>query len=741
MELQLEENQIASGEVQRVSGLQINGIHCIGCVRTIENLPKTLQGLISARVNLSRGMIDLEYQPQVISFEEITDEINDLGYQLVKDPQIATANLRSKEDRIFLYRLGVAGFGTMNTMMLAVSLFQGFYTGIDSDVAEGFRWISLLLTLPVVTFSALPFYKNSVTGLKNRTIHIDLPLSLAIVSAFLLSCWNTILSEPYVYFDSVCALIFLLLCGRWVQSKALMRARRDTDISWSLLPTHARRLVVEKEELVDITALSIGDIIRVLPLERIPVDGRITEGRSAIDNAVLTGESRPQAVEVGDFVAAGTLNIEAPIILEVTEVGGATRVGKILSSLDKQEKPTWGISAFVDRASAWFTLVVIIFAGVGFVCWLPDGLEKALQVAVTFLIVTCPCALGIATPLAVGVTLGRASKRSIFIKSAESLEWIKQCKEIYFDKTGTLTEGRLTVKDSWFFNVNLKEEILKLLVFDSPHPAAMAVNDFALKILGKLQDKKVETKVVPSRGTEIYLNQYLVGYLGSKKWLAELGVLFVESPFELSAKQEIGSALYFADHSKKLIAGFVLGDVVKTNACEVISKLRGEGRSISILSGDDVTSVRAVGQTLGLPADVSFGELSAQQKAEIVSCSSNSCYIGDGVNDSIAMKAAGVSIGVSGGLKASLEVADIFIASGDITDVYDLFVAADRLMKIIHRNLIFSVFYNLIGGTLALTGEMNPLIAALLMPTSSLTVVVHTLISSTFPETATKEIK
>jgi len=709
---------------------QIHGIHCAGCVWLLESLPERVPGILKARVNLAQGAIQIDYRPAHIPLPLLQKTIEGLGYRLSFRKEPASPD---SESRTNLYRIGVAAFASMNTMMLAVSLFQGFYSGIDADTAHLFRWVSFALTVPVVTFCAWPFYRNSIAGARLRTIHIDLPLSLAIIAAFGLSSWNTINSSEYVYFDSVCALVFLLLCGRWIQARALARARSESAISWTLIPTTAVRLSGSSEEEVDVANLNENDLIRVAPLDRFPADGTIVAGRSSVDNAVLTGESLPQILEPGTEISAGTLNLEAPVSVRVRSAGQQSRVGRILKEIESQPRPDWGVVGFVDRASAWFTLTVILGAAIGGLWWLQYDGRRALEVAITFLIVTCPCALGIATPLALGIALGRGARRGIFVKSVESLERIVQARSVFFDKTGTLTESELTVTDVAFTRGAEKARILALSATESSHPVARSVRHFAQAKTGSTASVK-DFRQVPSRGVELLEEGEVVARLGSELWMKELKQVFPEDLRERAASSdESGASLvFFSDATGHVSAIFFLRDTIKLGAAELIETLASENREIYLLSGDRRDAVQHLSERLRIPSANTLSECSPEHKAAVVAAHDRTCFIGDGVNDAPAMRAAGVSIGVTGGFKAALEVADIFVSAGEIADLREVFAASKRLLKVVHRNLIFSVIYNVIGGALALTGQMNPLIAALLMPASSLTVIAHSMASRTF---------
>jgi Cu2+-exporting ATPase len=722
-----EELQISSiNNLAKEVTYNISGIHCARCVNLLEALPKREQGILEARVNLTQGTIKLDFLPQKISLTKLKESIESLGYTLSLDNPNTLSQVRKSNKA--LYRLGVAAFCAMNTMMLAVSLFQALSTGMESEYGELFRWASLVLTLPVVTFCAWPFYQNALSGLKSRVIHIDLPLAIAIVAAFGLSCWNTFRSDQYVYFDSVCALVFLLLCGRFIQGRALDKAREDTKLSWSLLPNKARVFKNDDEEhQVDVSKLSLHDTVVVYPLERLPVDGEVIRGVSSIDSSVLTGESMPEIVGIGSKVAAGALNIEGTIEVSVSGTGAETRIGRILKSLESAARPKWGIESFIDRTSAWFTGIVLVMCLLGALFWANQGLEKSLEVAVTFLIVTCPCALGIATPLAVGMVVGGASRKGIFIKSPDVLERIQQAERVFLDKTGTVTEGKLQVIDSWYAKHVNRNEILSLLAIESIHPIAQAISKFA-KAEIKNPDITIQVRQIPSRGVELYEGTNVIGRLGSASWMTELGFQLLQ-PTLTKRWSESGSSITYFANQNEIVAIFCLKDFIKPGMDFFISNLVSRGVAPFLLSGDNQQTVKSIAARLGIDG---IGELLAEDKACKLRQHRNTCFIGDGVNDTLAMKAAGVSIGMTGGMKATMEVADIFVSSGLVEDLQSVFDAADRMFVIIRRNLVFSVFYNLIGGGLALAGFMNPFIAALLMPASSITVIAHTMLNQPF---------
>lgn len=425
--------------------LFLEGVHCAGCVWLIEKLPRFHKGVIASSLNMLTGVVRISFDPEVTSLSEVARTLASLGY-LCHEPhaeEAEQASLRSR--RQALSRLAVAGFCAMNVMVIAVSLHQGSATGIEPQIESFLRWVSLVLTIPVISYSAIPFYRRTFEALKRKTLHIDVPIAAALSACFLSGVWNTLAGNGPVFFDSLNLVVFLLLSGRYAQQWALDRARRQTSLSVALLPSVARSVDNENSVEIPVEHLHSNMLLEVRAGERFPADGTVMSGLSSVDTSLLTGEPLPVPVESGSVVYAGTLNIESTIRMMTTGPRENFRMARILQLLSEQTEKS-EILAFTDRAAHYFVAGTLFLAVVTLVLWLPAGVEAALANTVALLLVTCPCALGLASPAAFAAAIARASQAGILIRNTDAIEKLARVRTVYLDKTGTITSSKPIVK-------------------------------------------------------------------------------------------------------------------------------------------------------------------------------------------------------------------------------------------------------------------------------------------------------
>ena len=749
-EILLRSTDAISPTLHRVVFL-LEGIHCAGCVWILEKLNRANPGIQSSRLDFSSGELEVRFDPQQIRLSTIAWLLQRLGYRGVPVTRDSAPHAERKADRQSLAQIAVAGFCAANTMLLAVALIQGLFTGIDPLFAAYFRWVSLLLTLPAVCYSAQPFYRASWGALRSGHVHLDLPLSLAILAGFAVSVWNTAIGAEYVYYDSVTALIFFLLIGRHIQRTATHRALRDSRSAWDLLPMMVERRNADgSQETVSTSTLQAGDTVVVRAGDRIPVDGVVTTGSSGIDASILTGESTPIEVVPGSVVQAGTLNISAELELRVESIGSQTRMGRLLEEVKRRGRTRAPIIEFTNRVSGYFIAGVLLLAALTFVIWLPQGLGIALENSLALLIVTCPCALGIATPVAMSVARGKAARAGLLIKGEDVIERLAQTEVIFLDKTGTVTEGVLAVTEAYPLDtidrpwsegrrIELATVIVKISAAAAPHPVREALRRWADDVL------ECDPSAAADRGPMTIVNvigrgvmaedAYGVHYqLGSVRWLAELGIEFSEQVLKLHeqlAAKGLSLVLFVAEN--RPCALFALLDQPRSDAAAAIKQLHQLGKEVHLLSGDLQAIVQTVGATLGIPATRCHGGRFPEDKERLVREEGRfKAVVGDGINDTAAMTVADVAVGLRGEAEVLTEVSDVVVTRGAIGAVAGAFYGAHRAMALVRRNLVLSLVYNVIGAVLAVAGLVNPLVAALMMPISSLTVISLAACSRTF---------
>ncbi len=711
--------------------LYVEGVHCSACVWLIENLPRAASGVREARLDAGRSLLRVTWDPRAIALSGIARRLDSLGYP--PHPAVgdrAEAELAS--DRTLLMRIGLAGFSAGNVMLMAFALYGGAFTGMEAEYASLFRAGSLALALPALLFGAAPFYRGALASLRTRTPHMDLPIAIGISIGFVWSTLNTLRGVGEVYFDSISTLIFLLLIGRFLQQRHHRRAASAADLALALGPSTAR--VRSGSDVLEVQASRIapGSLVEVASGERIPVDGVVEHGSSSIDASLLTGESRPEDVKLGDRVYAGTTNVGEAITIVARAAGGETRVGKLVASIESAQRERPPIVRLADRIAGRFVFAVLALAALTLAVWWAAGPGIAIEHAVALLVVTCPCALGMATPLAVSVALRRAASTGLLFKGGEHLETLARPGTIVFDKTGTLTEGQP-----------------KLVEYDGPQDllgAAAVVERSAEHPLAKALRRAApaEAEAAPATNVELLPGRGLRGVVrgelisvGSRALFEGLGIVIPKAlcdKHDAQAERGLTPVLIARGDEAEALAAF--GDELRPEAAQVLSELARLGYRLRVLSGDDPRVVRRVCAKLSL--DECRGGLGPEQKLarvrELAQSGEPVVMVGDGVNDAAAMAAAAVGFAVHGGAEASLLAAHVFSTRSGVKPVLDAVRGARRTMTVIRRGIAFSLLYNLLGIGLALTGILGPLLAAILMPVSSLTVVSSALGSRAFKE-------
>ncbi len=721
--------QLAADGTARAA-LYLEDLRCTACVWLVESAPRCVPGTVEVRVDLGRSRADVTWDPGATQLSSIARFLDAVGHVPHPYRGLDRDRARRREDRALLTKLGVAGAAMGNLMLLAIALYAGLFGGMARADATFFRWASMLVAVPALGFAATPMFRTAIGALRARRLHLDLPLSIGIAAGLGWGALNVLRGAGEIYFDSLAMLVFLLLVARWVVLRHQRRASTGAELLLALTPSRARRVDGEAIVEVPIEAIVPGDVVNVLVGDVIPVDGMIVEGRSALDVGLLTGESRPVEVSAGEVVNAGTANLAGPLLVRATAVGETTRVGRLVASIEALSARKAPIERLVDRIAGRFVKVVTLAAFVTFVAWTAAvSLGVGAENAMALLIVTCPCALALATPLAVTVALGRAARRGVLIKGADALERLATPGTMFVDKTGTLTAGKLAVV-SW--RGDLDAAALAVAVeAGSNHPIARALRDHATTplvataieedlgrgIAGVVEGRQVLVGAPPWVRARTSPHPVIEGWIAE---LAERG----ETPIVIAVDQ-------------RPVAVVGLSDPIRDDARAALDRLAAAGWRIEILSGDDPRVARRVGAALGIPEERCHGGATPEAKAARVTAA-RVCgpvvMVGDGVNDAAAMAGATAGIAVAGSAEIAIEVADVYLRSPAIQDIAATVDGARATLATIRRNLRLSLVYNLTAGTLAVAGVIHPLIAALVMPLSSLTVLASSLRSRAFQE-------
>ncbi len=717
---------------ERQIELYLEGVHCAACVWLLEKLPTLLPGVLEARLDFRRSMLRVIWDTSQTELSIIARLIDRLGYppHPYRDQQREAK--QRMEDRRMLIRIAIAGACAGNTMLIAFALYGGlFNNGMAENYRNLFRWASLIIAVPAVFWAGSIFFRGAWSALYTRTLHMDLPIATGIAAGFAWGVHNTIRGVGDVYFDSVTALIFLLLVGRWLQHRQQRIAGQATELLYGLSPSKARRIEDSGVSEVPVEALQQEELIEILAGDTIPVDGVIQDGHTKLDTSVLTGESRPISVTPGAPVHAGSINLRSRIHVIVRKTGSETRLGQLLRQVEETSQRRAPIVQQADRIAGWFVAIVLCMAVLTFALWWMRDPTLAIEHAVALLIVTCPCALGLATPLALSAGLGKAARLGILIKGGDVLEALTHPGQLWLDKTGTLTEGRLRLI-AWHGDTSI-QSMVHAIEEHSSHLIAKAMVD-AFAHLPKTGPAKVE-QVIGS-GLIGSVEGHIL-HIGSPAFLRnEVGAFAQKHEHQIHqlTQQALTPVVIAVDREVRAVAG--LGDPVREDTKATLEAVKSMGWQLGILSGDHPDVVRAVAKQLNLDPQRCHGGLSPEEKLNYIEASHPDTVImvGDGVNDAAALSAATLGIGVHGGAEACLSIADVYLTRPGLQPLHDLLDGGKRTMGVVRRNLGFSLVYNFLGATLAITGLITPLWAAILMPLSSITVITSSYQAKTFGE-------
>jgi Cu2+-exporting ATPase len=689
--------------------LSLPTIHCAACISKIERGLDADPRVISARVNLTLKRASIEAAPEVTA-EEMRRVVEGLGYEAHElDPGTLNATATDSAGRDLLMRLAVAGFAMMNVMLLSVSV----WSGAEAATRDMFHWISAAITFPAIAFSGMPFFRNAWSALRQARLNMDVPITLAIGLALATSLWETMLSGAHAYFDAALALTFFLLAGRYLDHRTRAIARSAAEELTALEVPRATRVTEAGDEQVNVSGLAVGDLIRVRPGGRMPVDGEIVTGTSELDRSLLTGEARPVFAGPGQAVSAGEVNLTGPLTLRATAVGSDTSLHRMADLVAIAESGRSRYTSLADGAAKLYAPGVHILAGFSFLGWYlyTWDMRTALNIAAAVLIITCPCALGLAVPAVTTAASGRLFRRGMLIKHETALERLAQVDTVVFDKTGTLTSGtpRLTNLDA------LPPEAVACalaLAQGSSHPLARAITDAATEA-GVAPAQIRDVTEVPGYGTKGTVDECEVR-LGRAGWTGAQGV------------SETATFLKVGDRPP---VAFTFTDALRPGAEAAVEALMRQGKRVILISGDTTPAVEALAQRLGIP-DWLAEALPADKAARVEALTGDGArvlMVGDGLNDTAALAAAHVSISPASALDAARVASDIVLLGNDLSTISAACLTARSATRRITENFRIATVYNIVAVPLAVAGLATPLIAALAMSLSSVTVSLNSL--------------
>jgi P-type Cu2+ transporter len=682
--------------------LSLPAVHCAACISTVEQAVAAAPGVISARVNLTLKRVSIEAAPQVTAAEMIA-VLSRVGYEAHElDAGLLSSTETDRQGRDLLMRLGVAFFSMMNVMLLSVAV----WSGAEAATRDMFHWISALIAIPTVIFAGQPFFRSAWASLRVGRLGMDVPISLALILASSISLYETMQGGHHAYFDAAVMLCFFLLLGRYLDHRTRAVARSAAEELAALEVPRARVLVEGVEVERAISEIVVGDLVLVRPGGRMPVDGVVTEGASEVDRSLLTGESLPVFAGLGTVVSAGEVNLTGPLTLRVTAAGAESSLHRMADLVAVAESARTKYTTLAERASSWYSPLVHIlsFGAFGFWLWQTGGdFRFAINISAAVLIITCPCALGLAVPAVVTSASGKLFRKGLLIKDGTALERLAKVDTVVFDKTGTLTLG---MPEPTNLGTHAPEilALASALAAGSSHPLARALVSVAPPA------EVSDLREVAGYGIEARQGGGLVR-MGRAEWVGA-------DPVGVTATYlSVGGALHV----------FTFADHIRQGAEVAIAALVAQGMNIRLISGDTAGPVADLAGRLGI-SDWTANALPAKKLALVQGLSAAGHHVlmvGDGLNDTAALAAASVSISPASALDAARTASDIVLLGQDMAPIGDALRIARQAKRRILQNFGLSAGYNVVAVPIALMGLATPLAAALAMSLSSITVSLN----------------
>ncbi len=711
------------GPFEREAMLVLDRIRCAACVWLNEQVLRTLPGVTRVSINYTTRRAQIAWDARAVRLGEIITTIRGLGYDAFPfDPARRQLDDRT-EKRAALWRLFVAGFGAMQVMMYAIPRYVDDSGTLSAESDQILRWASLVLTLPVMAFSCGPFFASAWADLRGRRLGIDVPVSLGIVAGFAASAWATITGGGAVYFDSITMLVFLLLGARYLELGARQTAAGQLDRLARWMPALALRLRspgdIAGAEKVAAHELRAGDWVLVAPGETIPADGLVERGAGSADESLLTGESRPVEKHEGSPLIGGSVNLDQRLTMRVTHAGTETRAAAIGRLIERAAAGKPRLMQSADRIARALTSIVLVCAAAAFLGWGLVDASRAFWITIAVLMVTCPCALGLAAPIALTSATGALASRGVIATRAQAIESLTAVTDVVFDKTGTLTEGRLRVLAFDLLGPVQGDEVLAIvsaLETGNRHPIARALSAYS----GAARSVRAESQThYPGGGIEALIEGHRMR-IGSAAFCCVTGAT-------RAAGDALEETAIFLTRERVPLARFLLEDTLRPDAAELVDGLCAQGMKIHLLSGDAPGVVAAVARGLGIDA-VRSGASPQDKHAYVRDLQSRGhrvAMVGDGLNDAPVLAQADVSVAMGEGAALAQIHADLVLLSGRLGSLLAARQIAAGTMRVIRQNFGWALAYNAIALPLAVAGLIGPWEAAIGMTASSLVVVLN----------------
>lgn len=715
--------------------VQVSGMWCTSCAWLIEHVVGKERGVVSVQASFASDTVKVVYCPQYLPSERVLEKIKGLGYgaHQYADEQDAPA----AERRDLLLRMGVAAFLWANIMSLSLVVYASYFEPIAESVQHYLPFVLMALTTPVLLYCAAPIFRLAWRGLLHRAIRMEALLALGIASAYMYSAMQAFRGARHLYFDTVSVIVMLVLAGKLIERGAKDKATRWLTNLHRLTPNKVRLLAEGVERFVSVTALQPGTTFVIKVGERVAADGVVTEGNSHMDESLLTGESSPVSKEPGDTVVAGSVNLSSVLHVRALRTADESALARIIAQVEHALGTRSPVERAVDRVSRVFVPCVVVVAMVTFagLWWTGLGTGTALMRAIAVLVIACPCALGLATPLAVTSAMGLASRHGVLISDSRVLETLQKLDVMVFDKTGTITEGRFSVLHQESLDVadggSNEEEAIRLagsLEQYSEHPLGKALMRFANDGTRGLADAS-EIEVRKGEGICGVVDGRRV-FVGSRRLVESLHAEGAAAVSEAAARWEnAGNTVAFYGWEGCARGIFVFGDRIRQETRVLVKELQQDGIEVQIVSGDSMATTEAVAQAIG--ADGYRAEVLPERKGEIVKELQERgltvAMLGDGINDAPALAQADLGMAMGTGTDLAMKAAAVVLMDSRLGSIQFVLQLSRKTMRIIRQNLFWAFFYNSVGIVLAITGVLNPILAAAAMLLSSASVIGNTM--------------
>ena len=697
--------------------LIIEGIHCSACVWLNEKVLHKTEGVLEASINYTNNKAKVVWDPDAILLSKIIETIRAIGYNAYPYDASLQEERAAKTQKSYYMRILVAVFGAMNIMWLAIAHYAGYFSGIQQSFKDILNGAEFVLATPVLFYSGWIFFRGAYYGYKNHIINMDTLVASGALSAYLYSIYAMLTQQGEVYFDSVVMIITFVLVGKYLEVLSKKSAVDTLDNIMGTTPTEVTRVQNTTPSLVSIEQITIGDTIVLKPGEKVVIDGILSRGAASFDESSLTGENEPIYKQQGDEIRSGSLCLDAAVQYKASQDASHSLLSSIVSLLETAITKKPRIEQLANQISGYFSTGILLIAIGTFIAWYmyAGSFEYALIIAISVIVIACPCALGLATPMATLVGISMAAKRGILFKEATFLETMAKSDILAIDKTGTLTEGKPSVVHANILE-GFNPALLLALVNTSTHPIAKGIAHYLYNRYETLETLALENiKSIEAKGLKAnYQGQTLLG--GNSALLAQAGI---------QTSLETDYSVFLFSINDHIVAQFELSDTLRQGAKESIQAIQNLGIQVVMLTGDHARSAQKVAAQVGIQKI--HAKLLPQDKANYISRYHEEDHIvvmvGDGINDAIALASSDIAVAMGKGADIAIKVSDVVLLDEKLKSLYEAYTLSQRTYQAVKENLGFSLLYNSVAVPLAVLGFVNPLIAALSMSLSSLIVV------------------